>query len=98
MIFDFKVMAAWQLLCLIAADIFAAIAQFSITSAYKFAPARKIGVFDNTQVVFSALLGIIFFDEIPAALSICGYVIIIGMAVFRWYWNLHHDKSEDPPA
>ena len=22
----------------------------------------------------------------------------VGMAVFRWYWNLHHDKSEDPLA
>ena len=94
MIFDFKMMKPWQLLCLISAGIFAAIAQFSITSAYKFAPARKIGVFDNTQVVFSALLGLIFFSEIPAPLSICGYVIIIGMAVFRWWWNLHHIEDE----
>ena len=94
MIFDFKMMKPWQLLCLISAGIFAAIAQFSITSAYKFAPARKIGVFDNTQVVFSAALGLIFFSEIPAPLSICGYVIIIGMAVFRWWWNLHHIEDE----
>lgn len=95
MIFDFKIMEPWQLLCLVSAGVFAAIAQFSITSAYKFAPARKIGVFDNTQVVFSAILGLIFFSEIPAHLSICGYVIIIGMAVFRWYWNLTNEREEE---
>ena len=95
MIADFAPLKFWQLGCLIAAGIFAAIAQFSITSAYKFAPARKIGVFDNTQVVFSAVLGIIFLSEVPAHLSIVGYVIIIGMAVFRWYWNLTHEHEED---
>lgn len=95
MIADFAPMELWQLLCLVAAGVFAAVAQFSITSAYKFAPARKIGVFDNTQVVFSAILGIVFFSEIPAPLSICGYVIIIGMAVFRWYWNLTHEREEE---
>ena len=98
MIFNFKPMLWWQLGCLIAAGIFAAIAQFSITSAYKFAPARKIGVFDNTQVVFSAFLAIAFFGEIPEVLSIVGYVIIIGMAVFRWYWNLKHEQPEEVTA
>jgi drug/metabolite transporter (DMT)-like permease len=98
MIFNFKPMEWWQLGCLIAAGIFAAIAQFSITSAYKFAPARKIGVFDNTQVVFSAFLAIAFFGEIPEVLSIVGYVIIIGMAVFRWYWNLKHEQPEEVTA
>ena len=88
----------WQLGCLILAGLFAAVAQFSITSAYKFAPARKIGVFDNTQVVFSAALGIIFFAEIPELLSIAGYIIIIGMAVFRWYWNLKHENPEPVTA
>lgn len=98
MIFNFKPMEFWQLGCLIAAGIFAAVAQFSITSAYKFAPARKIGVFDNTQVVFSALLAITFLGEIPEVLSVAGYIIIIGMAVFRWYWNLKHEQPEEATA
>ncbi len=93
MIADFAPLKPWQLGCLILAGVFAAIAQFSITSAYKFAPARKIGVFDNTQVVFSATLGIIFLSEYPARLSVLGYIIIIGMAVFRWYWNLTHERE-----
>ena len=98
MIFNYKPMLWWQLGCLVIAGVFAAIAQFSITSAYKFAPARKIGVFDNTQVVFSALLGIAFLSEVPELLSVAGYIIIIGMAVFRWYRNLKHENPEEVTA
>ena len=94
MIFNYSPMSVRQLSCLIIAGIFAAVAQFSITSAYKFAPAREISVFDYTQVIFAALLGIIFFGEVPSLLSAAGYVVIIGMAVFRWYWNLREDRSQ----
>ena len=33
------------------------------------------------------------FSEIPELLSVAGYIIIIGMAVFRWYWNLKHEND-----
>lgn len=95
MTISFKPMEWWQLGCLILAGIFAAMAQFSITSAYKFAPAKDISVFDYTQVIFAALLGILFLGEVPVALSILGYVVIIGMAVFRWYWNLRDDRRRE---
>ncbi len=77
-----------QLFLLILAGLAATLGQFGITSAYKFAPAREISVFDYTQVVFAALLGILFLHEIPVPLSIAGYAIIIGVAVFRWRYNL----------
>ena len=70
------------------AGVSASLGQFSITTAYKYAPAKEISVFDYTQVVFAAILGIIFLGEIPSILSIAGYAIIIGVAVFRWYMNL----------
>jgi len=60
--------------------------QFSITSAYKFAPAKEISVFDYTQVVFAAILGSVFLGEVPTLLSFIGYAVIIGVAVFRWKW------------
>ena len=77
-----------QLTYLILAGAAASLGQFSITNAYKYAPAKEISVFDYTQVVFAALLGIIFLGQIPELLSIIGYVIIIGIAVLRWYKNL----------
>ena len=86
LIFDFHPMSGWQWLCLILAGLGASLGQFSITTAYKFAPAKEISVFDYTQVIFAALLGMIFLNETPLPLSIAGYVIIIGTAVVRWYY------------
>ena len=85
-----------QLFLLILAGLAATLGQFGITSAYKFAPAREISVFDYTQVVFAALLGILFLHEIPVPLSIAGYVIIIGVAIFRWRYNLVKDAENKP--
>lgn len=84
-----------QLLYLVLAGVSAALGQFSITAAYTHAPAKEISVFDYTQVIFAAILGGIFFSEVPDKYSIIGYVIIIGVALFRWYYNLHHDEKEN---
>ena len=83
-IMDFVPLEPWQLGCLLLAGLSATLGQFGITNAYKFAPAIEISVFDYTQVVFAAILGILFLGEIPTALSVAGYIIIIGVAVFRW--------------
>ena len=84
MVFRYVHMTPLQLLILMAAGLSAAVGQFAITSAYKFAPAKKLSVFDYIQVLFAAAWGIIFFQETPTLLSIIGYVIIIGVAVIRW--------------
>ena len=84
MIFNYVHMTPVQLLILVAAGLSAAVGQFAITSAYKFAPAKKLSVFDYIQVLFAAAWGIIFLQETPTIISIIGYVIIIGVAVIRW--------------
>ena len=84
MVFRYVHMTPLQLLILMAAGLSAAVGQFAITSAYKFAPAKKLSVFDYIQVLFAAAWGIIFLQETPTILSIIGYVIIIGVAVIRW--------------
>ena len=88
LILDYHPMTILQTIYLICAGVAASLGQFSITLAYKYAPAKEISVFDYTQVVFAALLGIIFFGELPQALSIIGYTIIIGVAIIRWRKNL----------
>lgn len=84
LIFQFKPMSLLQFVFLMLAGVAAAGGQFSITKAYTKAPARDISVFDYTQVLFAALLGFLFLDQIPDMLSLIGYVIIIGSAVFKW--------------
>ena len=88
---DFVVLQPWQLLCLVMAGLSATVGQFGITSAYKFAPAKEISVFDYTQVIFAAILGMLFLGEVPTILSFIGYAVIIGVAVFRWRYNLKED-------
>lgn len=75
----------WIFLCL--TGISAALGQVFITKAYSFAPARKISVYDFSIVIFSAILGFAFIGQVPDYLSVVGYVIIIGTAVWQWYKN-----------
>ena len=77
-------MKAVQLLCLLMAGVSAAGGQIFITKAYTKAPAKEISVFDYTQVLFAALLGFVFFGQIPDWMSLVGYLIIIGSAIFKW--------------
>jgi len=93
MILDFHPMTFEQLIFLVLASCCACVGQFGITTAYRFAPAKEISVFDYTQVVFAAILGICFFDEGLHVLSVIGYCIIIGMAVLRWYFAMKEDAG-----
>ncbi len=94
LIFDWHPMKPEQWACLIGAGVCAAIAQFNITAAYQKAPAKDISVFDYTQVIFAAILGIIFLNEFPDYLSIIGYVIIISAAVIKWMINRRNSAAE----
>ena len=90
LIFSYCPMAAFQLLSLLAAGVAAAGGQFFVTMAYRLAPASKIGIFDYSQILFSSLLGYIAFAQVPDAMSFCGYVIIIAMAIVVFLYNKKH--------
>jgi len=87
-IVQYEKMTIVQLLLLICAGVMATGGQLCITKAYTKAPAREISVFDYSQIVFSALLGFIFFTELPDYLSFIGYAIIICVAVIKWRYGL----------
>ena len=80
-------MTSSQLICLILAGTSAAIAQFAITNAYFYAPAREISVFDYSQILFSALLGFFIFHQVPDGLSWIGYGIILASAIANFIFN-----------
>lgn len=84
LIAEFQPMKTEQLLCLLLAGVSATGGQIFITKAYTKAPAKEISVFDYTQVLFAALLGFVFFGQIPDWMSLVGYLIIIGSAIFKW--------------
>lgn len=94
MLMDFHPMSVTQLLCLLGAGAAAAGGQFAITAAYTYAPAKEISVYDYSQLIFTTILGFIFFGDIPDKWSFAGYTVIILMAVVNfWYNNLRKSKS-----
>ena len=93
MIIQYEPMTWIQLLFLVLAGCAASCAQFSVTAAYTYAPAKSISVYDYTQVLFTALWGLIFLTEIPDVWSIIGYVIIIGAAVIKYLVARKEEKK-----
>ena len=87
LILDYHPMSAAQIMILLAAGLSAAGGQFAITAAYGYAPAREISVYDYSQVIFAAVLGCLFFGQIPDLLSWIGYLVICSMAVAMFLYN-----------
>ena len=90
LIFAYRPMTFQQLGFLLLAGLSAAGGQFSITAAYANAPAREISVFDYSQIIFAALFGFLFLQQIPDTLSVVGYLIICGTSVAMFFYNQKH--------
>lgn len=63
------------------AGLCAAGGQFSITAAYTYAPAKKISIYDYSQIIFASVFGFALFGEIPDSYSFAGYLLIVGSSV-----------------
>jgi len=81
LVFDWHPMTSAQLLILTGAGGAAAIGQFGVTAAYRFAPPREIAAFDYTNILFTALFGFLVFDQIPDLFSGLGFLLIAGSAI-----------------
>lgn len=92
LIFSYVPMTPYQLGILLLAGCSAAGGQISITAAYTRAPAKEISVFDYSQILFAALLGFFFLNQIPDTYSMIGYFIIIGAAVVTWYHSIKKER------
>ncbi len=88
----YEPMTTLQLLYLILAGVFAALGQFGITLAYKYAPAKEISIYDYSNIIFSAILSIFLFGVYPDKFSILGYFIIFGAAFYMFLYNKKQDK------
>ena len=94
LIFNYKPMTPKQWMFLIFTGIAAAGGQIFITKAYAKAPAKEISVYDFSIVLFAAFFGFLFLGQIPDIYSIIGYVIIVGIAVFKWRYMLSKQKKD----
>ena len=84
---NFTVPSTVQLLYLTGIGVFAALAQFSMTIAYKLAPAGEISILSYTNVIFSAVLGYVIWNETADIISIMGYSLVILSATAIYFYN-----------
>ena len=89
----YEPMETKQLIYLLLAGVFATLGQFGLTVAYKFAPAREISIFFYSTVVYSALISIILFGQIPDVWSIIGYIIIFSASFYMFLRNNREAKK-----
>ncbi|WLR52107.1 DMT family transporter [Bacillus tianshenii] len=83
-----------QVIYLLLAGVFATLGQFGITLAYKFAPAREISIFFYTNILFSALISTIVFEQVPDMWSIIGYFVIFGASFYMFMKNKQVELKE----
>ncbi len=93
MIVNFQPMTTLQWIYLLLAGLSASGGQFFITTAYSCAPAKEISVYDYSQIIFTTLLSLIVFGDLPDAFSFIGYAIIVSAAIFNAYNSLKKSKS-----
>lgn len=80
MLCHFDPMTLGQVLSLLGAGLGAAIGQFGITAAYRYAAPRSIAVFDYTNILFTAAFGFCLFAQVPDVWSIAGFALVISAA------------------
>ncbi|MCA1066285.1 DMT family transporter [Rossellomorea sp. AcN35-11] len=91
----YEPMSMKQWIYLLSAGVFATVGQFGITIAYKFAPAREISIFFYSTVVYSALISIFLFGQIPDGLSVIGYIIIFAASLYMFLKNNEAGKKQE---
>lgn len=87
----------WQPLSLRQAEILiqvggsSAAARYCLTGDYRSALPRDISIYDSNQIIFSAIMGLIFFGQEPKALSLtaCALMILSSGLLF-----LYNGKAE----
>lgn len=81
MVADFTMPDAYDGFMLVLIGVFASFGQVFLTMAYKNAPAGEVSIYNFSGIIFSCLMGIAVFGEIPDVFSICGIAVLIAAAM-----------------
>ncbi len=84
LIFHYEAMSIQQTIYLLLAGLFATGGQFAVTTAYSYAPAKEISIYDYSQVLFSAIFGFFLFGQTPDIMSLIGYMIIFSISTYMF--------------
>ena len=76
-VFSYSPMTLTQVAILLGAGAGAAIGQFGVTAAYRYAEPRSIALYDYTNIVFTAMFGFAFVSQVPDFASVAGFLVIL---------------------
>lgn len=95
MIPTFRIPTLREGLILLATGVFASGGQFGLTFAYRFEKASTLSVFTYLHVLFAAILGYLFWKEVPDLLTLIGGTAIIFSSILLAYFtrNETHEKQ-----
>lgn len=86
-LFHWTPMSLGQTVLMLLAGSSCAVAQYALTGAYRCASPRDISIYDSTQIIFSAIMGYLFFRQIPSPASLTAYFLIILASVLLFLHN-----------
>lgn len=84
---DFVMPGTEALVLLLLVGIFTQVGQIGLTKAMAAEEAGKATAYSYVQVIFSAILGIIFFSEVPTLWTLLGGSLIIAGALVNALWK-----------
>lgn len=88
---NFVVPDALSVFILLLLGVIGLAAQIVLTKAYRIAPTKLVSFYLYLQIIFSAVIGVLFFKEIPGIYSIFGASLII----LSGYLNYLYNKREE---
>lgn len=83
-----------ELLQLILIGVFALIAQLLMTNAYRHAPASQLSIYTYLNIVFSAILGVLFWQESLGSTFLIGASLIVFAGFINFYAANRKFKSK----
>lgn len=81
---DFIMPDVTTLISLLAVGVFSTLAQYFMTHAYRYAEAGDLSIYSYGNTVFSILIGIILWREVPNLLSSIGVICILAGAYLNY--------------
>jgi len=82
---------AKDLFYLIMIGVMATTAQFLMTNGYRHAPASELAVYSYSSILFSILIGLVVWTEIPDFYSLIGATLIVSSGLINYF--THNNKT-----
>lgn len=74
-----------QAACLIGAGFCGGIAQILLTDSYRYAEMSVVAPFEYSSLIFSVIIGYLFFGDVPTIYMLVGGIIVVGSGLFIIY-------------